>query len=252
MKIIRGLILAAISFCPAIASATVFPGPDGFGYTGSSVAYNFRDISSTGTHAFGGYVDDAVTGAIPIGFNFNFYGADYSNAYISSNGFVTFSPGQNNGCCEGGRLPGSINPSNLVAGWWTDLVSNNGILFQTNGSVGSREFIVEYLNNPYYASAGSNTFEIILHEGTNNIELQYASTSPNGHVRSVGIENPGGTIGLQRLRDNSSLLNNEGILIGTNIAAVPEPSTWAMIILGFAGIGFMANRRKSKPEFIAA
>ena len=27
---------------------------------------------------------------------------------------------------------------------------------------------------------------------------------------------------------------------------VPEPSTWAMMILGFAGIGFMAHRRKSK------
>jgi hypothetical protein len=33
---------------------------------------------------------------------------------------------------------------------------------------------------------------------------------------------------------------------------VPEPSTWAMMILGFAGIGFMAYRRKSKPAFIAA
>ncbi len=31
------------------------------------------------------------------------------------------------------------------------------------------------------------------------------------------------------------------------IAAVPEPSTWAMMILGFAGIGFMAYRRKPKP-----
>lgn len=28
------------------------------------------------------------------------------------------------------------------------------------------------------------------------------------------------------------------------VAAVPEPSTWAMLILGFAGIGFMAYRRK--------
>ncbi len=32
-----------------------------------------------------------------------------------------------------------------------------------------------------------------------------------------------------------------------NISAVPEPSTWAMMILGFAGVGFMAYRRKSKP-----
>jgi hypothetical protein len=43
-------------------------------------------------------------------------------------------------------------------------------------------------------------------------------------------------------------------LTGTDFAvtaAVPEPSTWAMLILGFAGIGFMAYRRKSKPALMA-
>jgi PEP-CTERM motif len=30
----------------------------------------------------------------------------------------------------------------------------------------------------------------------------------------------------------------------TQVAAVPEPSTWAMMILGFLGVGFMAYRRK--------
>jgi hypothetical protein len=34
--------------------------------------------------------------------------------------------------------------------------------------------------------------------------------------------------------------------------AVPEPSTWAMMILGFCGLGFMAYRRKSKPALMAA
>jgi hypothetical protein len=37
-----------------------------------------------------------------------------------------------------------------------------------------------------------------------------------------------------------------------NIANVPEPSTWAMMVLGFAGMGFMAYRRKSKPGLTAA
>ena len=32
----------------------------------------------------------------------------------------------------------------------------------------------------------------------------------------------------------------------TSVAAVPEASTWAMMILGFAGVGFMAYRRKSQ------
>jgi hypothetical protein len=36
------------------------------------------------------------------------------------------------------------------------------------------------------------------------------------------------------------------------VAGVPEPSTWAMLLLGFAGIGLMAYRRKSKPALMAA
>jgi outer membrane lipase/esterase len=38
----------------------------------------------------------------------------------------------------------------------------------------------------------------------------------------------------------------------TATGAVPEPSTWAMMLLGFAGIGFLAYRRKSKPALMAA
>jgi hypothetical protein len=35
----------------------------------------------------------------------------------------------------------------------------------------------------------------------------------------------------------------------TEVAAVPEPSTWAMMILGFLGVGAMAYRRKSNTTF---
>jgi hypothetical protein len=31
-----------------------------------------------------------------------------------------------------------------------------------------------------------------------------------------------------------------------NISAIPEPSTWAMMILGFAGVGFMTYRRRNQ------
>lgn len=36
------------------------------------------------------------------------------------------------------------------------------------------------------------------------------------------------------------------------VPGVPEPSTWAMLLLGFAGVGFMAYRRNSKPILMAA
>ncbi|UPK07660.1 PEPxxWA-CTERM sorting domain-containing protein [Bradyrhizobium sp. 170] len=34
--------------------------------------------------------------------------------------------------------------------------------------------------------------------------------------------------------------------VTANISAVPEPSTWAMMILGFAGVGFLAYRRRNQ------
>jgi hypothetical protein len=30
----------------------------------------------------------------------------------------------------------------------------------------------------------------------------------------------------------------------TDVGAVPEPATWAMMILGFAGIGYLTYRRR--------
>jgi hypothetical protein len=37
--------------------------------------------------------------------------------------------------------------------------------------------------------------------------------------------------------------NGEAFL-NESVGGVPEPSTWAMLLLGFAGVGFMAYRRK--------
>ena len=47
--------------------------------------------------------------------------------------------------------------------------------------------------------------------------------------------------------------NGESLTITDITAAVPEASTWAMMILGFLGLGFMAYRRKQNaPTFRVA
>ncbi len=53
----------------------------------------------------------------------------------------------------------------------------------------------------------------------------------------------GGTV------DGSGWFNNTGAFTVTIdgfevTAGVPEPSTWAMLLLGFAGVGFAGYRRK--------
>jgi hypothetical protein len=52
--------------------------------------------------------------------------------------------------------------------------------------------------------------------------------------------------------NNHAALYFEGTVSFDAVAPVPEPSTWAMMLLGFAGVGFMAYRRKSKPASVAA
>jgi hypothetical protein len=42
-----------------------------------------------------------------------------------------------------------------------------------------------------------------------------------------------------------------GDLTTAPVAGVPEPATWAMMLLGFAGIGFMAYRRRGEKFRIA-
>jgi hypothetical protein len=48
-----------------------------------------------------------------------------------------------------------------------------------------------------------------------------------------------------------SFAADDVITTTTHQSAVPEPSTWAMMILGFAGVGFMAYRRSRKDQGLA-
>jgi hypothetical protein len=50
---------------------------------------------------------------------------------------------------------------------------------------------------------------------------------------------------------SSGYYQDNGGALQVTISAVPEPSTWAMMVLGFAGVGFMAYRRKSRPTLMA-
>ena len=72
--------------------------------------------------------------------------------------------------------------------------------------------------------------------GLGNVQTFYV---PTGATRLyLGVTDEGGNY------------DNHGTIIATitsseEVTAVPEPSTWAMMILGFAGVGFMAYRRKT-------
>lgn len=142
--------------------------------------------------------DDVVSGALPIGFNFNFYGNFYSNFYISSNGFIGFSPGTPNGCCQGQNIPNASAPNNLVAFAFNDLnpaVNGSVVNYFTTGSAPNRKLVVNYQTYHYNGTAFPMKGQIVLFENDNSIEIHTDSiVSPAGNVTTQGIENANGTL----------------------------------------------------------
>jgi len=61
--------------------------PNGPAYVWNDIAANPNAVQVTFPN---GTLDDGYTNAIPIGFDFKFYGTNYSNLYITTNGFFLF------------------------------------------------------------------------------------------------------------------------------------------------------------------
>jgi hypothetical protein len=138
-------------------------------------------------------------------------------------------------CCDTASFPGVIGPNgfspNPFGGPSSSIFANSGLL----SSVGA-------YNGPAFALVG--VFDNNLAAGPFFVGSDKTLLVPNGATElflgfadGAGFNNASGYY-----QDNSGFL--------TVNAAVPEPSTWAMMILGFLGLGFMAYRRKnSAPRF---
>jgi hypothetical protein len=48
---------------------------------------------------------------------------------------------------------------------------------------------------------------------------------------------------------STAIPTGDSLAVTTTVSAIPEPATWAMMILGFMGVGFVAYRRKSGSAF---
>jgi hypothetical protein len=80
--------------------------------------------------------------------------------------------------------------------------------------------------------------------GFNDVCFNDKSESCSDNRSAVGL-----TVGNQDIGAN--FISETGTFEFGVASGVPEPSTWAMMILGFTGIGFMAYRRRSKPALMA-
>jgi hypothetical protein len=146
--------------------------------------------------------DESYSSALPLGFTFNFYGNDYSQFYISGNGWLSFTQPYYAGCCQGQFLPNSSDPNNLLAFCWEDLNPGIGgtVMYWTSGTAPFRKCVVEFKDVQHYYSGDPVTVQAILYETTNVIEVHTTTMpgNPSGYwaPHTLGIENIDGTIGL--------------------------------------------------------
>lgn len=156
----------------------------------------FAPVAGSGTSV--SLSDDQTSSALPIGFDFEFFCNSYSQFVISSNGFISFDLASPQGCCSGQALPNAFTPNNLIAFAWEDINPGTGgtIEYFTVGTAPNRQLIVNYLNVPRFGGANNITGQIVLHEGTNLIDIHTTSVVGSAFdITTQGIENADGTAG---------------------------------------------------------
>jgi len=176
------------------------------------------NVSSNGTSATSsrGYEDDGYWGPEPIGFDFEFFGNTYSNFYFTSNGLLMFGDGSTQFSNDG--IPDSGGANNYIAPFWDDImIDDTGVIyFKTVGAAPNRKLIVQWTNMIYY---GENTlfgtFQCILYEGSNEIQMQYRNIVDNTNPRSygssatIGLENATGSDGVTYSYNQTDAISEE-------------------------------------------
>ncbi|WP_157763206.1 hypothetical protein [Pseudomonas citronellolis] len=140
--------------------------------------------------------DDKYAGPFPIGFSFKYYGQDYENFYVSTNGLLQFSSPTT--AFENKCLPAL---QNTVYAFWDDLRTdvagqpNGKIEYLTIGDAPNRKLVVQWTNQYFYSSnLPMGTFQVILHEGSGEMKLQYRyllGGMSKGKSATIGIQGSG-------------------------------------------------------------
>lgn len=171
-------------------------GPDNFGYKwkdsneeGGPV-FQWFDISGVGTNSGLSGDDNSVNIELPFGFDF--YGEIKTSIMASTNGYLTF--GGNATEYSNDELVLPTPPNDVIAPFWDDLHSQNGINYFYYDEANAR-FIIQYDDWGFYSGTSSQTFQVQLYQN-GKICFLYESVTGSG-TPTIGIENSTGDDGLQ-------------------------------------------------------
>jgi len=254
----------------AHASTTVLPQSS---LTGSTGYYTDNlgavMVTTDGGHAANigsasGRNDDGFRGPVALGFDVTLFGTTYNSLFINNNGNVSFGSGISAFVPTGPT--GADAP--VISPWFDDVDTQgpaSGVVHYQLDTAG--QLVVTWDNVGYFDSHSDllDSFQLVLRsddfvlptgEGQigffyKNMDWEITETSI---VAAVGFGDGAGNGEVLAGSSNQTNLNtvvaNHHIWFDANLvvvppSATPEPSAWALMILGFGGIGTMARRRKT-------
>ncbi|MCP4631297.1 MAG: hypothetical protein GY855_00105, partial [candidate division Zixibacteria bacterium] len=191
-------------------------GPDAYGYTWKDSnepdgpVYNWIDITTTGIEIPGLSFDDNV-GPAPIGFNFNFYGTDFSTFRMCTNGWFSFTDDTIQ--YDHVELPSTAAPENIIAPFWNDQAYMFGAkAYYYSNNVDTMIISCHNVRPEAGPHSGPFTYQMIL-TANGEITFQYLELNDFESWATVGIQNAGRDIGLQIAYDEEYLTDGLAITI---------------------------------------
>jgi hypothetical protein len=135
--------------------------------------------------------DDCMSGMVPLGFTFNFWGTNYTTCDICSNGWLTFNAGMPP-TYPGQTIPYASIPT-MVAFSWDDMYTVGATVnYFTSGVAPNRIFVVNYNSVGFCCTAANQaTVQIQLYETTNQIRILSANNNHIGRSGTMGIQSIG-------------------------------------------------------------
>ena len=187
-------------------------GPDGWGYRftdsqengGPVFSQEWEDISTTGTSIFGvGSDDSASSVSFPSGFQFRFYGNNYSSMWVITNGNIQFGSSANATFVNNTLL--ASGQGEMLAPYWDDLYvgSNSSVRWQRFDAGGANDrVIIQWTLIDFCCSSGNGqfTFQVKIYGGTGSDgKIMYNYNAMNGQSGA------GATIGIQSVARSTYL-----------------------------------------------
>lgn len=172
---------------------------------------------------------DDNTRNVALGFEFEYWGQTFTDAWVSSNGFVSFQSGAHL-CCNG--QPIEMAQRNTIYAYWSDLISYTGNPYyrRDDGSI-----LFGWYGVNEYGTNNSSTFEIGLF-ADGRIQLNYGNLGFNGgHTFTAGITGPRADDNIplfygqnaQYLQNQSGMLSwvaaTSGVVVDCNVTTM-DPS----------------------------